>query len=213
LEGEKARPVNKLLWSPNGSIIVLAKLAEASSLEFYDVDSHSTLAKRDDLSRIDYLKWDPSGRYLTDAIQQPMGNSYYKYSYDNGFRMWTFQGTLIAHVEKNQFYMFQWRPRPPSLLTAEQQRKVKKDLRKYERRFDKEDREKEMNKKKEEWRRKGSRRAEFRAFYATRLAEFQARKAELVALQKGYDDEELENYEIRVVTRRMVPLGDPELAG
>lgn len=32
---------------------------------------------------------------------------------------------------------FEWRPRPPSLLSGEQQRKVRKDLRKFERRFDK----------------------------------------------------------------------------
>ena len=41
----------------------------------------------EDISRVEYLKWDPSGRYLVDAIQQPMGNSYYKYSYDNGARL------------------------------------------------------------------------------------------------------------------------------
>ena len=109
--------------------------------------------------------------------------------------------------------MFQWRPRPPSLLTADQQRKVKKDLRKYERRFDKEDREKEMNKKRDVWRKKGARRAEFRAFYAQRLRELKARHGELVALQKGYDDDDASNYEERVVTRRMVPLGEPELVG
>jgi hypothetical protein len=34
-------------------------------------------------------------------------------------------------------YQFEWRPRPPSLLSGEQQRKVRKDLRKFERRFDK----------------------------------------------------------------------------
>ena len=86
-------------------------------------------------------------------------------------------------------------------------------MRKYERRFDKEDREKEMNKKREEWRKKGARRAEFRTFYAGRMAERAERKEELIELQKGYDDDDPENYEIRVVTRRMVPLGDPELVG
>lgn len=85
------------------------------------------------------------------------------------------------------------------------------DLRKYERRFDKADREKEMAKQREEWAAKGARRREFRGFYAERLAEFNARRAELVALQKGYDDEDPNNYEVRVVTRRMVPLGEPEL--
>lgn len=34
--------------------------------------------------RIDYLKWDPSGRFLADAIQQPIVGAYYKYTYNNG---------------------------------------------------------------------------------------------------------------------------------
>jgi hypothetical protein len=68
-----------------------------------------------------------------------------------------------------------------------------------------------MAKQREEWAKKGARRADFRGFYARRLAEFHARRPELVALQKGYDDEDDGNYEVRVVTRRMVPLGEPEL--
>lgn len=47
-------------------------------------------------------------------------------THSTGFRVWTFQGQLLAHVEKGQFYQFSWRPRPPPLLTPEQQRKVKK---------------------------------------------------------------------------------------
>lgn len=34
--------------------------------------------------RVDYLKWDPSGRFLADAIQQPIVGAYYKYTYNNG---------------------------------------------------------------------------------------------------------------------------------
>lgn len=36
--------------------------------------------------RVDYLKWDPSGRFLADAIQQPIVGAYYKYTYNNGTR-------------------------------------------------------------------------------------------------------------------------------
>lgn len=46
LEGTKARAINKILWSPNGSFLVMANLSEASALEFYDADSNATLAKR-----------------------------------------------------------------------------------------------------------------------------------------------------------------------
>lgn len=46
LEGTKARAINKILWSPNGSFLVMANLSESSTLEFYDADSNATLAKR-----------------------------------------------------------------------------------------------------------------------------------------------------------------------
>lgn len=68
-----------------------------------------------------------------------------------------------------------------------------------------------MAKQREEWAAKGERRRAFRDFHAQRLREFGLRRAELVALQKGYDEEDPGNYEVRVVTRRMVPLGEPEL--
>lgn len=46
LEGPKARAINKVLWSPNGSVLVMANLSEASTLEFYDADAHASLARR-----------------------------------------------------------------------------------------------------------------------------------------------------------------------
>lgn len=39
-----------------------------------------------------------------------------------------------------KFWQLQWRPRPPSLLTAEQQKEIKKNLKKYSAQFESKDR-------------------------------------------------------------------------
>lgn len=39
----------------------------------------------------------------------------------------------------DRFKQFLWRPRPPSLLTKEQKRQIRKNLREYSRQFDEED--------------------------------------------------------------------------
>jgi len=57
---------------------------------------------------------------------------------------------------------FSWRPRPPSLLSAEQKKSIRRDLRKYERRFNKEDEDKQRIKKEEENRAKGALRRAYR---------------------------------------------------
>jgi translation initiation factor 3 subunit B len=44
-----------------------------------------------------------------------------------------------------RFKQFLWRPRPPTLLAKEQQRKVRKNLKEYSRTFDEEDAAEESN--------------------------------------------------------------------
>src|SRR5665213_2935059 len=58
---------------------------------------------------------------------------------ENGYHVYDFKGELLRedHVEK--FKQWQWRPRPPSLLSKEEQKTVRKNLREYSRVFDQED--------------------------------------------------------------------------
>ena len=44
-----------------------------------------------------------------------------------------------ARSTRDRFFQFAWRPRPPSLLSAERQREVAKNLRQYQKRYDEED--------------------------------------------------------------------------
>lgn len=73
-------------------------------------------------------------RYVVTAV------SSWKTSVDNGYWIWTFQGRILKRVNLNQFNQLLWRPRPPTLLTPEQIKEIKKNLKKYSAQFESKDR-------------------------------------------------------------------------
>lgn len=56
-----------------------------------------------------------------------------------GFSIWDFKGQQLLHESRDRFKQFLWRPRPPTLLSKDQIKKVRKELREYSRQFDEED--------------------------------------------------------------------------
>lgn len=66
--------------------------------------------------------------------------SSWKTTVDNGYWIWTFQGRILKRVNLNAFNQLLWRPRPPTLLTAEQIKEIKKNLKKYSAQFESKDR-------------------------------------------------------------------------
>jgi translation initiation factor 3 subunit B len=58
---------------------------------------------------------------------------------ENGYQIRDFKGAVLyeAHLEK--FKLFSWRPRPPTLVPKDQQRKIRRNLKDYSREFDAED--------------------------------------------------------------------------
>ena len=60
---------------------------------------------------------------------------------ENGYRIWSFSGQLLADVPTEKFKQLLWRPRPPTFLTKEEQRNVRRNLREYSREFEELDRE------------------------------------------------------------------------
>merc|ERR1712063_230299 len=56
------------------------------------------------------------GRYVCTFV------SAWKMQLENGYVIRNFKGDIVNSAElKDQFYDFQWRPRPPSLLSKEQE--------------------------------------------------------------------------------------------
>ena len=64
---------------------------------------------------------------------------------ENGYAIWDFRGQEVKKHLLDAFKQFLWRPRPPSLLTKDQKRQVRKNLREYSRAFDEEDAAEESN--------------------------------------------------------------------
>lgn len=59
---------------------------------------------------------------------------------ENGYHIHTFSGTTLSEHPIEKFKQILWRPRPPTLLTKEEQKQIRKNLRDYSREFEEEDR-------------------------------------------------------------------------
>jgi translation initiation factor 3 subunit B len=123
------KTANHLFWSPQGGTIVLAGLKTMNGqFEFFNVDEMETMASAEHFMATD-VEWDPTGRYVTTAVTSV-------HQMENGFHVWTFNGRLLYKHGRERFYQFLWRPRAPSLLGAEKEREIAKNLKKYSKRFE-----------------------------------------------------------------------------
>ena len=58
---------------------------------------------------------------------------------ENGFHIYDFKGELLREEHVEGLKQIIWRPRPPTLLTKEEQKQVRKNLRDYSKEFEEED--------------------------------------------------------------------------
>eukprot|EP00953_Heterococcus_sp_UTEX-ZZ885_P012510 7177-Heterococcus_DN1.PRE.3 len=64
-------------------------------VNFYDVEN-KTVLKESEHFRMASLEWDPSGRYVVTAVNQPIDGSHWKAQMDNGYRLWSFQSAYTG---------------------------------------------------------------------------------------------------------------------
>lgn len=62
---------------------------------------------------------------------------------ENGYRLWTFSGQSLAERPVEKFKQLHWRPRPPTFLSKDEIRQVRRNLREYSKEFDELDKEME----------------------------------------------------------------------
>jgi translation initiation factor 3 subunit B len=58
---------------------------------------------------------------------------------ENGYHIYDFKGEVLREELVEKFKQWLWRPRPATLLTKEEQKQIRKNLREYSKKFDEED--------------------------------------------------------------------------
>ena len=59
---------------------------------------------------------------------------------ENGYHLYDFKGELLREEHIDKFKQLLWRPRPQSLLSKEEQKQIRKNLREYSKDFEEADR-------------------------------------------------------------------------
>ena len=58
---------------------------------------------------------------------------------ESGFHLYDFKGHMLREEHVDRFKQFSWRPRPPTILSKEEQKQVRRNLREYSKIFDDQD--------------------------------------------------------------------------
>ena len=147
---------NTVFWSPKGRHVVVATLGSSQrfDLEFYDVTFGEEVRQGSAASDpaeevrligsgehygITDLEWDPSGRFVSSSA------STWRHQLENGYAVWTFSGKELQKQVQDRFKQILWRPRPRTLLSKEQMKNVRRNLRDIGKQFEEEDAAEESN--------------------------------------------------------------------
>jgi len=161
------RCANQLVWSPQGNFIVLAGLQNLSgTLEFFNVDDMETMGNEEHMMA-SVVNWDPTGRYVSSVVSR------FRQQLENGYNIYSFQGKLLKHVLKDEFYQLLWRPRPPSLLSEERLKQIKKNIKGMAKEMKEKDNAKKKALKEERQRKRNLLREEFMSYLNLRRKEYE----------------------------------------
>lgn len=135
------RVANYIKWSPQGDYVVVAGLGDKNGrLEFINLKDMTTCVETEHMLCTD-VEWDNSGRFVITSVTQPIdGSGSFRFTMENGYKLWSAAGQLLANVSVDQCYQVLWRPRPDPLLSKEQIREIKANIKeKYYKQFEMED--------------------------------------------------------------------------
>ncbi|OCL13329.1 eukaryotic translation initiation factor-like protein 3 subunit B [Glonium stellatum] len=142
---------NAIYWSPKGRFVIVATLQSQQSfdLDFWDLSFEKPKDEKEDKDKeltanlqlmatadhygVTDIEWDPTGRYVATVA------SAFRHHMENGYHLYDFRGTLLREEHIDRFKQLLWRPRPPTLLSKEEQAEIRKNLRNYSRLFDEQD--------------------------------------------------------------------------
>jgi translation initiation factor 2A len=95
---------NTLRISPNGRVAVLAGFGNmAGNMWFWDVKKQRLLGPQVSAPCTVHADWAPDSRHFLTAVTRP------RLQVDNGYRVWDYHGTCVAHSPFDFLYQAEWR--------------------------------------------------------------------------------------------------------
>merc|ERR1712228_771686 len=130
---------NQLLWAPEGQYFVCAAIGQGELLfGGLTPDNRLEILHKDEHFMVTDVSWDPSSRYVLTAVTQPMQSEMggFKTAMEAGYKLWSFQGRVLFHQQKEKLWHIAWRPHPPTLLPPAKQKEVRKNIKHYSKKYD-----------------------------------------------------------------------------
>jgi len=183
------KTANMLYWSPQGRYVVLAGFRkQAGTIECIDTMDFTVMGSGEHFNCTD-VEWDPTGRYFMTGV------SWWKYEVDNAYWLWSFQGKVLQRFKSGGFCQLLWRPRPPSVLSPQEVKQLKRSLEEYSNSFDAIDRARGNKKSMEELKKRRKLYDDWMKYRELTKQKVVEEKMKNVSLRNGHDTDNDKGYE------------------
>ena len=189
LVGEKDTIMTEILWAPMGNHIVLFS-KEKNKFAFFSMsDKGIADIEERTYANMNYLEWDPSGRYLVVARTIELKTGAMQ-TQGTGYSIYNGQGELLVQNLMERFYQIAWRPRPKFILTKDVHEKILNEYEHLAHKYAEQDREIKRKAKQEKLRKENEMKGEFMAFINKNREVWKRTGAERQNLLGRSDEEE-----------------------
>merc|ERR1712212_1246482 len=187
LKKYERKTANHIFWAPMGQFVILAGLRSMNGvLEFVDTSDFTTTGTGEHFMCTE-VEWDPTGRYVMTGV------SWWGHKVDNAYWVWNFQGKILKRSTLDKFCQLCWRPRPPSMLSKEQIKGIKKNLKKYSDQFNAKDKMRQSKASKELIEKRRELMERFREYREEKIRQYDDMREKRIELRGGRDMDDHDN--------------------
>eukprot|EP00090_Calanus_glacialis_P035049 TRINITY_DN59919_c0_g1_i1.p1 TRINITY_DN59919_c0_g1~~TRINITY_DN59919_c0_g1_i1.p1 ORF type:complete len:696 (-),score=241.36 TRINITY_DN59919_c0_g1_i1:149-2236(-) len=187
LKKYERKTANHIFWSPTGQFCIMAGLRGMNGvLEFVDTSDFTSMGGGEHFMCTD-VEWDPTGRYVMTGV------SWWGHKVDNAYWLWNFQGKVLKRSSVEKFCQLVWRPRPQSMLSKEQFKDIKKNLKKYSDQFNAKDKMRQSRASKELIAKRQALADAFNNWRDQKIREYDESREKRIELRGGRDMDDHEN--------------------